>query len=118
VPTPADFIRAQKRLLEDLFEKETLEDARGRHPAAVRWQMCVKLLQQGGVIRWPTQKDELPLIGAMMLDASTFIKVSGGSLQAFGLGDLSGYGVSRGSAAIIRGLRMSSFVTPQTQGRA
>lgn len=87
-----EFIRAQRQLLEASFAKTTLEALRASHPAAVRWQLCRTMLQQGGVIRWPTQRQELPILASMMLDAAAFIRVSDGDLQAFSLGDLSGYG--------------------------
>lgn len=88
----AEAIRAQKQFLETVFTKKTLEDPRQKHPAAVRWQLCVKLLQQGGSSRWPTQKAELPLLATMMLDAFALVKISGGDLQTFSLGNFSGYG--------------------------
>ena len=79
-------------LLEGLFAPSTLRDRRQRHPAAARWQLCLSLLQQGGVIRWPAQKGQLPLLTRMLLDSAAFVRVSGGDLDLFRLGDLRGYG--------------------------
>jgi len=89
---PPALIRLQMRLLEELFEPRTLRDPHQRHPAAQRWQLCLRILQQGGVIRWPEQKAELPLIARMVLDSTSFVEISGGDLRTLSLGDLAGYG--------------------------
>ena len=85
------FFRFQKKLLEDLFRKETLESPKSRHPAAIRWRLCQKILRHGSVIRWPDWGDEMQLLAATLLDGATFATIGSLSDQIRSI-DLSEYG--------------------------
>jgi hypothetical protein len=87
-------------LLQDLFKEATLASPRCLHPAAERWRMCVAIMRQGGAVRWPQQRDDVPLICRMVMDALTFITLSGGNIQELRLADLASYGDARVQAKL------------------
>jgi hypothetical protein len=88
----ADLIRRQRKILEDLFSTEWLNGRRFEHPARSRWSLCTEILKQGGTIRWPKQREDLPELAALLLDSVSFVTISEGSLHDLRLGDITGYG--------------------------
>lgn len=88
-----DFFKLQKEILEKLFPPHWfLEASKKNHPAYLRWALCEKVLEQGGKIRFPEQKTELPEIGRILLDSTILVILTEGDLQQLRFGSLDLYG--------------------------
>ena len=88
-----EFFRRQKILLEDLFpESWFLKTKKKRHPAYIRWDLCRRMINQNGIIKFPEQKDELAEIGRIVLDSYIISLITRGDVQRLSWGSLSLYG--------------------------
>ena len=95
IATSADLIQAQKRLLETLFPTgwfSTETRRRLRHPAYVRWRLCVELLAREGHVRFPDDSDVVHTFLSAWLDHIAFIEATRGTVDAQELGNLANYG--------------------------
>ncbi len=87
-----DFFRHQLEILECLFPTNWFLKPRTDHPAYKRWELCKRMVAQNGILMYPEQDGDLPLITKIVLDTSIFIAISKGSLQNLEFGSLSFYG--------------------------
>ena len=86
-------VQRQKELLEDLFGPEWFsQKARPLHPAYRRWALCGTIAEQGGVIKYPEQKEYLADIARVILDTGVLIDVTTGDPSQLRLGSLATYG--------------------------
>lgn len=89
------FLKAQKKVLEDLFGTEWFRtDARKRsqHPAFMRWRLCELLLQREGAFRLPKERLLLPELGRAILENLALVQCTKGDITSFSLGSVANYG--------------------------
>ena len=90
--SPELFGRIQD-VLESLFPTGWFEKLRNAsHPAARQRELCRLLIEQGGIVGYPTQVPLMPEMGRLLLDTMTWIETSGGDANSLTLGDVGGYG--------------------------
>lgn len=88
-----EFFHRQKEILEKLFSPEWfLEAKQKKHPAYLRWSLCKKIIEQGGTIQFPEQKERLHEIGRIILDSYILVALTEGNPQQLKLGSLNLYG--------------------------
>jgi hypothetical protein len=88
-----NFFNDQLILLTDLFsENWFLDEKNYNHPAYLRWSLLNTIIQQKGIIKYPQQFSEIPLIAQIMLDSAIISTVSGGDILKFELGSFEKYG--------------------------
>jgi hypothetical protein len=87
-----DFFRGQQRVLEGVFPRAWLEAARNAaHPAALRWRLLQRLIEQRGTI-YPEQAADLPLLIRTILDGVLIAEATVGDAINLVAGPLSAYG--------------------------
>jgi len=87
------FFEKHLEILEEVFLKDFFSNTKNEtHPAYIRGQLCKKIIEQKGIIKFPEQKDELHLFAKIILDSVIFISLSEGNIQdiKFGLMELVG----------------------------
>ena len=88
-----EFFQRQKEILEKLFSPEWFFEAKQKkHPAYLRWTLCKKIIEQGGIIQFPEQKERLHEIGRIILDSYILMALTEGNPQQLKLGSLDLYG--------------------------
>jgi len=98
----AEFFKRQQELLEALLPPGWFHDRPDRtHPAYVRWSLCQRVLDRGGVVRFPDDQNDFAMIARMILDSIVLAKVSGSDPKPLGLGDFSLYGDSKVTKKIL-----------------
>jgi hypothetical protein len=86
---PIQFVKAQRRVLEDLFDSEWFSRPYKRHhPAYRRWDLCNEILSRGGRVSVENQEGLADLI----FDNFGIVQVSQGKIDDFLLGQLANYG--------------------------
>ncbi|WP_190477712.1 hypothetical protein [Anabaena azotica] len=86
---------AQKNLIQGLFVHDDwlkICTRKPNHPAVRRYKICEQMIAQGGIIKFPENKDILPELTSILLDNYILSKVSGGNSASFSLGDFANYG--------------------------
>jgi len=88
-----EFFQRQKKLLEKLFSPDWFLEAKQKnYPAYLRWDLCKKIIEQGGMIQFPEQKEKLPEIGRIVLDSYIHVALTEGDIRQLKLGSLDLYG--------------------------
>ncbi len=86
------FIQKQIEILETTFPKNFfLRKSVKNHPAYKRWELCKRIIGQGGKIL-SDQQSEFPLIGRIILDSAILISASRGNLQELKFGSINLFG--------------------------
>jgi len=79
----------QKRLLELLFpERWFLETAKKNHPAYIRWDLCNRIINQKGILKFPQQQNELVEISRILLDSYILTVMTGSDMKDMSLREL------------------------------
>jgi hypothetical protein len=74
-----EFIKRLKEILEMMFPKGWFLQTKNKdHPAYVRWRVCNKIIEQGGMIRYPEQEDALLPIARTILDSGVVVALTDG----------------------------------------
>jgi len=89
-----EFFTLQKTILEKLFPDKWFEHPRPDHPAYRRWQLCDRIIKQGGIFRYPEDKSLFPEISRLVLDSAIFLTLTEGNMNQLKLGSLDLYGDS------------------------
>jgi hypothetical protein len=88
-----DFFRAQQVLLEGLFPSGWLTKAKNAaHPAALRWRLLQRVIDQRGIMLFPEQDADLPLLSRTVLDGALIAQATEGDVSNLMAGPLSKYG--------------------------
>jgi hypothetical protein len=89
--TPLQFVRMQKRVLEDLLGPDWFVSFNKHHPAYRRWLLCNELLQSGNQI---DTNDRVRLLHylELVLDNCSLVGATRGHLSRFVIGNLANYG--------------------------
>src|SRR5438093_1579357 len=88
-----DFFRAQQVLLEGLFPSGWLAEAKNAaHPAALRWRLLQRLIDQRGIMLFPEQDADLPLLSRTLLDGVLIAQATEGDVINLMAGPVSNYG--------------------------
>ena len=88
-----EFFELQMKILEKLFPREWFIKARKKsHPAYGRWNLCKQILQEGGIIRYPHQRETFGQIGRLVLDSYILVALTEGNVDMLKLGSLDLYG--------------------------
>ena len=89
VLNPIQFVKAQRQVLEGLFDSEWFSRPYKRqHPAYQRWDLCNGILNRGARISFENQEDLADLI----FDNFGIVQVTQGKVDDFVLGKLANYG--------------------------
>lgn len=93
---PIDIFHAQKRLLCELLGESLLNklsQRRGvRHPALEAIDICDRMINQNGILKWPENESIIDRILAVVLDSYIICKCSSGKINEFNLGYFANYG--------------------------
>ena len=92
---PHLFFEAHKKILEDLFGSQWFLDnwkKKLNHSAYSSWKLCLKLIEQTGVVKWPEDVQTLPDIAKVILDNHFILQCSGGDISNLRLGSFANYG--------------------------
>lgn len=106
--SPKLLFESHKKILEDLFGKQWFFDKwknKLNHPAYSSWKLCLKLIEQAGIVKWPEDIQALPDIAKVILDNYFILECSGGDISNLRLGSFANYGsqnVKRRLNAVIR----------------
>jgi len=83
------FLRAQQVLLECLFPSGWLEKARAEaHPAAARWHLLQGIIERRGILLFPEQDKDLPLLSRTILDGALIAQATDGNVANLVAGPL------------------------------
>jgi len=93
--SPKLFFEAHKKILEDLFGQQWFfrnGEKKLKHPAYSSWNLCLKLIGQDGIVKWPEDVQALPDIAKVILDNYFILQCSGGDISTLRLGSFANYG--------------------------
>lgn len=86
--THMDFFQQQIELLEKLMPNGWFNNPNNNgHPAFEEWEFCKTLIAQGGVLKFPEQGTQLPMLARMILDSSILVTLTDGNLQKITIGN-------------------------------
>lgn len=83
------------KILEDLFGQQWFSDRerkKSSHPAYINWKLCLKLIKQAGLLKYPADLQILPDIAKVILDSQIILQCSGGDISNLILGSFANYG--------------------------
>lgn len=84
-----EFLRRNQRVLEGLFPPGWFLSARRQHhPAYLRWDFCRTLIERNGMLRFPEQAAEFPLLGRILLDSAVLVALTRGDPGQLTLGNI------------------------------
>lgn len=87
------FFEKHMELLKVVFSEDFFSNIKNEtHPAYIRRQLCKNIIEQKGIIKYPEQKDEILLIGRIILDSLIHIILSDGNIQDIKFGIKKFYG--------------------------
>jgi len=88
-----DFFMKHVDILEKVFPKDFFNKGEKiDHPAYSQWMLCKKIIKQKGIVKLPEQKDEIPLIGKIVLGSMIHSSLSNGNVQDIEFGLIELYG--------------------------
>jgi hypothetical protein len=93
-PAPAAVIyERMQAVLASLFPHGWFEHpGNASHLAAQQWKLCQLLVDQIGVVLYPSQVPLMPAVGQLLLDTLMWIRATEGDARSFEIGELEGYG--------------------------
>lgn len=92
---PNLFFESNKKILEDLFGQQWFSDKERKkldHPAYSNWKLCLKLIKQAGILKYPEDVQTFPDIAKVILDNHIILQCSGGDISNLRLGSFANYG--------------------------
>ena len=87
-----DFIRYHKTVLESLYGTEFLNKYPQKHPAQYHYEMCLNILEKGGMIKWNESQQYYNELLRMTLHTSVTNTIGQGSIGSLKIGDITLYG--------------------------
>ncbi|MFC1990659.1 hypothetical protein ACFLU9_00710 [Chloroflexota bacterium] len=88
-----DFLKLHIDVLEEFFSPTWFSLKKNNaHPAHRNWALCHKLIDQGGIIKYPEQRSELNEIAKVVLDSVILVTITEGDSKSLKLGSLDLFG--------------------------